>query len=135
VTRYERTYGTDWETLDIDAAVDRAYGIGVGERLGDDDRPELERIYAAFDTAYEKSLIELAYDEGRSEAMEAASENDTDDELWHDLVAGEPATVDTEDVPTGGREGLPTALDVSEVLDLTSPDSTERLDLPEFLDR
>jgi hypothetical protein len=134
MSHYERTYGTDWDEVDADEAVERAYAIGVAERLGESNRAELERLYDAVEDAYEQSLVELAYGQGRTEAVEVATESDPDSEseLWSELVTGD-VPVD-EETATGQPDGLPPALALGEVLDLQAPDSTDALDLPEFLD-
>lgn len=131
---YERAYG-DWDALDKDEATERAYAIGVAERLGEDNREALETIYAEMDSAYAKSMVELAYDEGRREATEAASADVDDDALWSDLVEGEPITIDPGDVPTGGRDGLPEALSPSKLIQKYGVDSTDAVDRPDFLER
>ncbi|MFB6075301.1 MAG: hypothetical protein ABEJ89_09830 [Haloarculaceae archaeon] len=135
MNHYETAYGTDWDALDRDEATERAYAIGVAERLGEYNREELEAVYAEMDTNYDRSMVELAYQEGRNEAAEVAGETTDGDAVWCDLVEGEATVVDPDRRPTGGRDGLPEALDPSEVLDRMEPDSTEALDRPEFLDR
>ena len=135
MTRYSEDFGTDWETLDPDAAAERAYAIGVGERLGEDDRDELERIYAEMETAYERTMVELAYDEGRRDAATVAQEHDRAGSLWSALVEEGPISIDADDVETGGRDGLPEALGPAEVLDGFDADSTGATDRPGFLDR
>ncbi len=132
---YEDEYGTDWTRLDRDEATERAYAIGVAERLGEFDREELEAVYDEMDTSYDKSMVELAYSEGRQEASEATGANTDGEAVWAELVEGETVTVDPEDVPTGGRDGLPEALDSSDVLNRKDVDSTDVVDRPEFLDR
>ncbi|WP_276273179.1 hypothetical protein [Haloarcula litorea] len=133
---YEREYDADWDTLEKDAATDRAYAIGVAERLGEYNREELEAIYAEMDTAYNRSMVELAYDEGRNEAKDAARSGSGDPEaVWAELVEGETTVVEPGEPPTGGRDGLPEALEPTELLDRQSVDSTEATDRPEFLDR
>ncbi|WP_424001356.1 hypothetical protein ACOZ4I_16155 [Haloarcula salina] len=133
---YEREFDTGWDDLDKDEATDRAYAIGVAERLGEFNREELEAIYAEMNSAYHKSMVELAYDEGRNEAKRAAETTSADREaLWNDLVTGETVYIDEDDVPTGGRDGLPSALEKSELLDRQSVDSTEAVDRPDFLER
>jgi hypothetical protein len=136
MSRYERTFDTDCEQLDADQAADRAYAIGVAERLGEYNREALERIYEETDTAYGRSMVELAYEEGRREAKAVAGEDGTDsfEDVWTELVEGGP-DVDDEDPPTGGRDGLPEALDSTELLDRPTADSTDSLDRPGFLDR
>ena len=131
---YESEYGTDWHTLDRDEATERAYAIGVAEKLGQYDREELEAVYDEMDTSYDKSMVELAYREGRQEATEAGDGTDGD-AVWAELVVGETVALDPDDFPTGGRDGLPEALDPSDVLDRQDVDSTDVVGRPEFLDR
>ncbi|WP_254272986.1 hypothetical protein [Haloarcula marina] len=136
MNRYEREFDTDWDALGKDGATDRAYAIGVAERLGEYNREELEAIYAEMDSAYHRSMVELAYDEGRNEAKATAEATNADgDAIWAELVEGERTTVDEDDIPTGGRDGLPDALAPSELLDRQEVDSTEAVSRPEFLDR
>lgn len=126
----------DWDTLEKDEATERAYAIGVAEKLGEYNREELEAIYDQMGTNYNKSMVELAYREGRQEATAAAKAADEDGAaVWADLVKGETTVIDPDDRPTGGRDGLPEALEPSELLDKQDVDSTEALDLPDFLER
>jgi hypothetical protein len=134
VSRYADAFGTDWEHLDAEEATERAYAIGVAERLGERNREELQRIYATADSTYERSMVELAYREGRREAKAAAGGVDDLDDVWDELVEVGVA-LDAEEPPTGGRDGLPEALDSTEMLDRQAPDSTDALDRPGFLDR
>jgi hypothetical protein len=134
VTRYEREFGTDWETLDDEEATDRAYAIGVAERFGERHRDELQLIYDAVDTAYARSMIELAYEEGRQEAMAVADDAKSVDEVWDDLVGDGAPDSDHGDA-IGGRDGLPESLDRYAMLDRPTPDSTDATDRPGFLDR
>ena len=136
MSRYEREFDTGWNSMDKNEATTRAYAIGVAERLGEYNREELEAIYAEMSSAYHKSMVELAYDEGRNEAKEAAETTSADrDALWADLINGEKTYVGEDDAPTGGRDGLPPALEPSELLDRQSIDSTDAVDRPDFLDR
>ena len=135
MSRYEREFDTGWESLGKDEATTRAYAIGVGERLGEDNREELHAIYAEMGSAYHRSMVELAYEEGRNEAKATAEADGRDaDAVWAELVEGEVTTVDPEDVSTG-RDSLPDALDPGELLEHQEVDSTETVDRPDFLDR
>ena len=134
MSRYERGFDTEWETLGKDDATTRAYAIGVAERLGEFNREELEAIYAEMESAYHRSMVELAYDVGRNEAKAAADTADAD-AIWAELVEGETTVVDPEDVPDRGRDGLPEALDSGELLDRHDVDSTDAVDRPDFLER
>lgn len=133
---YANEYDDDWDTLDRDEATERAYAIGVAEKLGEFNREELEAVYDEMDTSYNKSMVELAYREGRQEAAEAAKQSDENGQaVWAELVEGEETYVEPEEPPTGGRDGLPKALEPNEVLDRQEVDSTDIVDRPEFLDR
>jgi len=134
MSRYEREFDTGWDSLEKDDATTRAYAIGVAERLGEGNRDELEAIYAEMDSAYHRSMVELAYEEGRNEAKAAADPDDAD-AVWAELVQGETTVVDPDDIPERGRDRLPDALDSGELLDRQEVDSTEAVDRPDFLDR
>ena len=135
MSRYEGEFDTGWDSLDKDEATTRAYAIGVAERLGEHNREELEAIYTEMDSAYHRSMVELAYDEGRNEAKAAADPDSDDDAVWAELVQGETTVVDPDDIPERGRDRLPDALDSGELLDRQEVDSTEAVDRPDFLDR
>jgi hypothetical protein len=135
MSRYERAYG-DWDELDQDEAVERAYALGVAAALDEYHRDELEAVRAEMSTAYDKSIVELAFEEGRNEGKEAESESETGEEeaVWSELVAGE-VPVEPDESPTGGRDGLPEAIDVPDAIERADRDSTDALDLPEFLEK
>ncbi|WP_262178865.1 hypothetical protein [Haloarcula laminariae] len=136
MSRYEREFDSGWESMDKDEATTRAYAIGVAERLGEDNREALKAIYAEMESAYHRSMVELAYEEGRNEAKAAADPGADDaDAVWAELVQGEVTTVDPDDVPTSGRDSLPGALDSGDLLDRQDVDSTEPVDRPDFLER
>ncbi|WP_436901496.1 hypothetical protein [Halovenus halobia] len=130
MSRYEQQYGTDWGTLDPEEGVERAYALGVAASLGEYDREELDAIREEMSSAYNTSMVELAFQEGKSEGKEAESEET--ETVWNELVVGE-VTLEEDDGPTGGRNGLPEAMDITEVLDKPDRDSTDAVDLPEFL--
>jgi len=133
---YDQKYDTSWSTLDRDEATERAYALGVAERLGEYDREEFEAVHDEMDTAYAQSMVELAFREGKTEAEEAAPTGDADDEqIWAELVEGETVTVDEDDLPTGGRDGIPEAVDKFEGLDRPNPDEVDATDRPDFLDK
>ncbi|MFD1569804.1 hypothetical protein [Halorubrum laminariae] len=87
---YDRTFGTDWEDLSREEAVERAFALGVAAEIGREYSAELDRVLDAFESAYDQSLVELAYDEGRTKALEAAAETDDGDPqaVWDELVDG-----------------------------------------------
>lgn len=134
MNRYERAYGTDWDELDQDEAMERAYALGVAAALGEYHRDELEALRAEMTTAYDKSIVELAFEEGRNEGREVEAGRESEESVWSELVVGE-VPVDPDESPTGGRDGLPEAIDVPEALERAERDSTDALDLPEFLEK
>jgi hypothetical protein len=137
MSKYERAYGTGWESLDKDEAIDRAYALGVAASLGEYHPDELDRVRAEMDTSYNKSVVDLAFDEGKNEAREVdvQSEERDGDPVWAELVEGETVTVDEDEVPTGGRDGLPDALDKIDALDKPEPGKNEAVDRPDFLEK
>lgn len=85
---YDRTFGTDWDDLDREEAVRRAFALGVAAGVGNRRPAELDRVMEAFPSAYDRSLVELAYDEGRTKALVAADDADDPREVWDALVDG-----------------------------------------------
>ncbi|WP_436907837.1 hypothetical protein [Halosimplex marinum] len=133
---YEEKYGTSWTSLDRDEATERAYALGVAESLGEYNREEFEAVHDEMDTAYTKSIVELAFREGKNEGREAApAGGDDDEQVWDELVEGETVTVDAEDLPTGGRDGLPEAVEKFEAIERPDPDEIDATDRPDFLDK
>ncbi|QLH76142.1 hypothetical protein HZS55_01955 [Halosimplex rubrum] len=133
---YEEKYGTSWTSLDRDEATERAYALGVAESLGEYDREEFEAVHDEMDTAYTKSIVELAFREGKNEGREAAPAGDADEaQVWDELVEGDVVTVDEDELPTGGRDGLPEAVDKFEGLERPDPDEIDATDRPDFLDK
>jgi hypothetical protein len=130
MSRYEQQYRTDWETLDPEEGVERAYALGVAASLGEYDREELDALRNEMNSAYNTSMVELAFQEGKNEGKEIDAEET--EKVWNELVVGE-VPLEEADLPTGGRSGLPEAIDIAEVLDRPNRDSTDAVDLPEFL--
>ncbi|TKX75778.1 hypothetical protein EXE46_01395 [Halorubrum sp. GN11_10-6_MGM] len=127
---YERTFGTGWDDLSREEAVERAFALGVAAGV-DSPRPdELDRVLEAFPGAYDQSIVELAYDEGRTKALEARAErDDSDDEaVWRSLVDGVgtprespvpaalPGAIRELTLTDGPREGPPSSLDLPSML-------------------
>ena len=125
---YDRTFGTDWTKGELtrDGALDRAFALGVAAGCGRDRPEELDRILEAFSGAYERSMIELAFDEGRTKALGVPAEEP--DVVWTELVDG---------VGTPRTPPLPSALPgaLSELTLTRSPRTgpPSSLELPEFL--
>jgi len=132
---YEREYGTDWASLDRDEATERAYALGVAESLGEYNREEFEAVHDEMATSYDQSMFELAFQEGKNEGREARPSTGGDEAVWADLVEGETVTVDGNDVSTGGRDGIPEAVDEIDAIEKPDPDEIDATDRPDFLDR
>jgi len=137
MSNYERAYDTDWDALDKDEAIDRAYALGVAASLGEYHPDELDRIRAEMDTSYNKSVVDLAFDEGKNEAREIDVDADAGNgnPVWAELVEGETATVAEDEVPTGGRDGLPDAIDKMDALERPEPSKNEAVEKPDFLEK
>ena len=132
MSRYWRNYD-EWDALTADEAIDRAYALGVAASFDEYHPEELEAIRAEMDSAYDKSVVDLAFDEGRTAARKA--EADAEETVWNDLVAGELVTVDPDEVPTGGRDGLPEAIARTGALDRVDLDQRDAVELPKFLQK
>lgn len=131
---YDRTYGTDWETLSKDEATERAFALGVATVLGTPYPDEYEAILSTASNSYDRSILELAYEEGKRKATDQRPEVESESTVWESLVEDGPkTTVDPEDLPTGDRDGLPAALESVDLLDRPLPDELDVTRLPEFL--
>jgi hypothetical protein len=134
---YERAFEASWAALDKNSATERAYALGVAAATGEFHREELEAIRAEMDTSYNKSVVDLAFDEGKNEVREIDPDADDGGTVWAELVEGETVTVDEDEdtVPTGGQTGLPEAIDKIEAIARPERDSTGAVEFPEFLER
>ncbi|MFW6317976.1 MAG: hypothetical protein ACOC06_05855 [Halorubrum sp.] len=125
---YDRTFGTEWDELTREEAVRRAFALGVAAGVGDKRPAELERVTDAFPSSYDRSLVELAYDEGRTKALAAADEADDPEEVWESLVDGSgtprdppvgaalPGAISDLTLTRPPREGPPSSLDLPAML-------------------
>jgi len=131
---YEETFGTDWEQLDRDEVLRRAFALGVSEGLGSAPEGELERLQSEVAGRYGRSMVELAYDEGRTRGREPSSGNE--EEVWEELVVDGSASLDPPERPVPPRPprhtDLPTSLSAPTLMDI-SRDDLARLGLPDFL--
>jgi hypothetical protein len=125
---YDRTFGTEWDELTREEAVRRAFALGVAAGVGEGRSAELERVMEAFPSAYDRSLVELAYDEGRTKALAAADEADDPEEVWESLVDGSgaprepparaalPGAISDLTLTRPPREGPPSSLSLPSML-------------------
>lgn len=145
---YDDAFSRDWTGADLDReeAVWRAYALGVAAALGDRNPEEYRELVAAAG----RSLVEMAYDEGKSSAADldsrvASGEADIDTAefpsreraVWSQLVTfdrGSGSDLGTSDDGESERMGLPEFLEQVD-FDTVERDDLERLRLPEFLSR
>ena len=128
---YDR-YFEERETYTTTEVLRRAYALGVASVCGDPDDGAYDRLKERSPDTYDRSIVELAYEEGRAEALELEATVEDDEEIWGRLVETtlDPGATDGEDLP----EGLPDLLSRGEG---SGPAAglPERLDLPSFLRR
>ena len=61
---YDRTFGTEWDDLSREEAVERAFALGVAAGV-DSARPEeLDRVLEAFPGSYDQSIVQLTTTSG-----------------------------------------------------------------------
>jgi len=114
--------------------LDRAYALGVASVCGDPDRTAYDDLKRNSPDAYDESIVELAYEEGRASALDIEGEAE-DEEIWEQLVESEFGSDYSEAEPREGRtEGIPEVLRRRKD---TGPAEGPpgRLDLPSFLRR
>jgi len=129
---YDAEFDTDWDDLDKEGALERAFALGVARSLGTPNREEYERVRDAAETTYERSLVELSYEEGRRKASGRQGEESM--AVWEDLVAGADGGAGG---PAPGperqlRDGPPSMTDRPEPT-VVPEDGLDRIRLPEFL--
>lgn len=123
---YERSFGTDWTELDRESAIERAFALGVAEACGESLPDEYVRVREALPGSYDQSIVELAYEEGRTKAL--TLERQGEENVWETLVDEESKSAAASPLP----EAMPGALDTHEFLTRsTGPPGS--LDPPEFL--
>lgn len=144
---YEQSFDTDWDPEDVgrEEAVWRAYALGAAAALGDTYPGEYRKLVSATG----RSLVEMAYDEGKTDAADLDSElasgaGDDDDldfpdretAVWSKLITYREEEGDEIAVDRGGRDrdDLPDFLRRID-LDSLKRDDLDRLRLPEFLSK
>lgn len=126
---YEEYFGTEWESLSVDEASRRAYALGVCESLGEPHPQELDRIKREISRSYERSIVELAYDEGRNRARQLKRDTEDAESVWTALVEAEPITTGFGDPRDSG---VPEAITRAKFLSRTR-DDLERVKFPKVL--
>jgi hypothetical protein len=133
---YGERFGTEWDSLSIDDVIERGYALGVAEVLGEEHEGEYDRLEAQTGSAYERSMLELSYQDGKKEAR--GTEATADEAVWSELVEDEEFVaedVDVEDPDEFDGKDSRGATKRSEMLDRREDDSTEAVSKPEFLER
>ena len=132
---YERAFDTDWESLSGEEAIRRMYALGVAAELGEENRAERSRIRDLASSAYERSVLDLAYEEGTREVADIRTHHESDDETWEELVET-PDAPSPESLPTDRVDSRrPDAVDRPALLEGFDADDLDRLRLPSLLDR
>ena len=108
---YESTFSAEWSQLARDEALERAYALGVAAACGHDNREEYEAIKAAADSTYDRSLIELSFEQGKSQALQLQSSGSENEQIWDQLVESSTVELPAQD------SGLPEALAPADLLD------------------
>lgn len=145
---YEERFDTDWDTLDRDEAMVRAFALGVAASLGEPNEDEFEAIQAEMGTNYDASIVELAYKEGKGKTKKRMQETDARGlTLWRRLLVeefdSELIGIDEDwnlddislvDDDLSRATDFPSAVaDRTEAIDRPDPDP-EQTDFPEFLE-
>jgi hypothetical protein len=133
---YERSFGRDWESLSQTEAIRRMYALGVATALGQDVPDEYDRLRAQGATPYARSVLELAFDEGKARASGVRTDYDDPEDAWEQLVEeSSPSTASRSGNLEGSSRSTSTErLARTSVLEL-SRDELERLRLPDLLQR
>ncbi|MFC7135906.1 hypothetical protein [Halobaculum litoreum] len=102
----------DDPTLTPDEAIRRAHALGVAAAFGADTDDALAAVKASLDATYDRSIVDLAYREGRGDAEGHDGEGLTDEaaERLRDELA-EPAGAAGQPSGDAGGEGLPSPVD------------------------
>lgn len=143
---YEKTFGFDWDSLNVDEAIKRAYVLGVSSSIGETDEEEVKRILGDVEGGYDRNIVKLAYEEG-VEHGSGRQDAETDKEVgvlsrfegeeWTETLEEELEGREGDETPDAAldRVDFPGALGRTDALRRQSPDSTEATKLPEFLRR
>lgn len=127
---YAEDYGTDWQRLSADEAIERAYALGVAHTLGEQHEGELDRLREAAGTADDRALVQLAFDKGLSRGMTVRTEAADADDAWTSAFS----TDEREPVVITDPQDLPPALKRLPLLQGPG-DGLDRVRLPKFLTR
>jgi hypothetical protein len=106
---YEERYGTDWEELDTEEAIERAYALGMLAELGHGLPDEYERVEAAIDADPGAHMVELAYREGHQAVSDIDVDARTAQGAWQKAIrrrGDQPDTQESESRTEGSSESV-----------------------------
>lgn len=137
MTVYVSDFGTDWTTLERTEILRRAFALGVAAACGQQDLREYERLYTTVDRAYDQSLVELAYGEGKQKGSKLRREVSDVELVWKTLVedASPLVTGRLDRTRPVTRFDLPSSLVRIRLLDRPRSDSRDAVRSPAFLRR
>ncbi|MFC7097361.1 hypothetical protein [Halobaculum marinum] len=97
------------ETLSPDEAIRRAHALGVAAAFGADTETALEEVRTSLDATYDRSIVDLAYREGKGDAegYERGDATSTDAETLRSRLA-QGGSAETAAGPESGVDGTPT---------------------------
>ena len=144
---YDDSFDTEWTPEDVgrEEAVWRAYALGAAAALGETHPGEYRKLV----TATGRSLVEMAYDEGKTEAANLDSQlasgvdedeldfPDRETAVWSKLITYREEEGDEFDADGGGgrdRDDLPDFLRRID-LDSLKRNDLDKLRLPDFLSK
>ena len=88
---YGERFGYEWDHISLDDALTRAYALGVMAALGQRLNEEWDRIRESAPNAYQRSLLDAAYQEGLSRGKHHHRATESVEDAW--TAAIEPSTV------------------------------------------
>ena len=133
---YERAFETDWESLSAEEAIRRMYALGIAAELGHDRPEECRRIRDLASNAYERSILDLSFEEGKREVAEVRPHHESDTEAWSELVEHSERSPSPPSLSVDRTDSnSPGAVDKPTLLDGFDADDLERVRLPSLLKR
>ena len=131
---YERTFDTDWESLSGEEAIRRMYALGIAAELGHDHPGERRRIRNLASNGYERSVLDLSFEEGKREVAEIRPHHESDAEAWSELTGGSDVSPSSLSVDRSDSNS-PGAVDRPALLEGFDADDLERVQFPSLLER
>lgn len=120
----------DAESYTSETVLERAYALGVASVCGNPDEETYARLKEKSPDAYDESIIELSYEEGRASALELEANGSGTEEVWQRLVEAEFDWVESEST-SGSHSGAPEALRAPDIQ--PKEGLPDKFDLPSFL--